>query len=362
MNENKRLLYIHPYYLPYYDVYDSFANSNSYIVGNHYLKDRIKEFAYVNTKYWPESIQLQKIFIKIKNLMPLIRKLNFDFIITKEIFSPISYEISKINKQLMFKHIIYCDETTKMNSSLWGIFPFTRHYAKYNINFNNNYYIASSRLVLNNLLELGVPRQRILLMHIAIYSEKFKESQLNDICHNIVFIGNLEKNKGLITIIRAFNLINNRNIKLHIAGRGALQDLVVRAAAQNRNLVYHGFVTEQDKIELLSKADVFLYPSEDIIFPLNIRRWEEQGAVSALEAMASGIPVIGSDSGVLPEILDKNIIIKQGDPSELAKQIILLCSDYAKRKELHRHNIKRINEEYNINKNKIIFNDFIENI
>ena len=170
MSENKKLLYIHPYYLPYYDVYDVFLTSNSYFIGNVHLKDQIKHSTYVNTEYWPKGIQFQKIYTKIKNLNSLIQKFNIEFIITKEIFSPISYKISKINKQLKFTHIIYCDETTKFNNSLWGIFPFTRYYAKYNIN-HNNYYIASSRLVLNNLLEMGIPKSHILCPFYVIFMQ-----------------------------------------------------------------------------------------------------------------------------------------------------------------------------------------------
>ncbi|MGP6240453.1 glycosyltransferase family 4 protein [Cuniculiplasma sp. SKW4] len=361
MND-KKLLYIQPYYLPYYDLYNSFCvNSYSYIIGNVYLKDQFKQFIYLDTKYWPKKVQFQKIYVKINGLYKVIKKMNFNFIITKEIFSPISYTISKINKRIKFKHIIYCDETTKFNNSLWGLFPITRYYAKYNVN-SNNYYIASSKLILDNLLNMGIPRSHILLMHISIYPEKFKESKLNDECHNILFIGNLEKNKGIITIIRAFNMINKKNIKLHIAGRGTLKDFVLENATKNKNIIYHGYVTEPDKIKLLFQADMFLYPSEDIILPLNIKRWEEQGAVSALEAMAAGLPVIGSDSGALPEILGKNIIVRQGDFSELAKQILFLCSNHDIRKELHEYNMKRIKEEYNINKNKIILNNFLNNI
>ena len=361
MNNNKKLLYIQPYHLKYYDVYDSFSlSSDSYIIGNTQFKE-LKQFTYLNTEYWPKRAQFQRIYTKIKDLGKLIQNINFNFIITKEIFSPLSYKISKMNKQIQFKHIIYCDETTKIDNSLWGLFPITRHYAKYNVNCDN-YYIASSKLSIDNLLDMDVQRSNILLMHISIYPEKFRESRLNDECCNILFIGNLEVNKGIITIIRAFNMISKKNIKLHIAGSGTLKAFVLDSVSKNRNIVYHGYVTEAYKIELLSKSDIFLYPSEDIMLPLNIRRWEEQGAVSALEGMASGLPVIGSNSGALPEILGKNVIINQGDYLELAKQILFLCSNYDIRKELHRYNIKRVNKEYNINKNKIILNGFLNDI
>jgi glycosyltransferase involved in cell wall biosynthesis len=361
MSDKWKVLYIHPYYLPYYDVYDSFLNSNSYFIGNIKLKDRLKQSIYVNTKYWPKRNLFQKIFVKIENLELLIKEFDFEFVITKEFFSPVSYKISKINKRAKFKHIIYCDETTKFNNSMWGLFPITRYYAKYNIS-QNNYYIASSRLVLNNLISMGIPRPNIILLHISIYPEKFRESQINENCQNILFIGNLEYNKGVITMLRAFNMVDKKDIKLHIAGRGALRDVVLQSAKENKNIVYHGYVSDDQKVDLLSKADIFLYPSEDITLPLNIKRWEEQGAVSALEAMASGVPVIGSDSGALPEILDKNIIIRQGDSSELAKKILSLCSNYTKRQEMHKHNRRRIYEEYNIHKNKIVFQDFLHSI
>lgn len=362
MNGKRKLLYIHPFYLPYYDFYDSFClKSDSYVMGNINLKDKFNSFSYIDTKPWTNFVKIQKIFATVGSLKTIIKKMNFNFIITKEIFSPLSYKVSRINNYIKFKHIIYCDETTKFNNSLWGHFPITWYYAKYNLS-HNNYYIASSKLILNNLLEFGIPKSNILLMRISVYPEKFKDSQLNEKCRNILFIGNLEKNKGIITLIRAFNLLYNKDIKLHIAGRGKFEEYVIESSKKNRNIVYHGYVTEEDKRALLSSADIFLYPSEDIIAAFKVKRWEEQGAVSALEAMASGVPVIGSDSGTLPEILGSNMTIEQGNYRELAKKILSLCSDYDLRREIHKENKEKIIQKYNINQNKIIFKNFLDNI
>jgi len=353
----KKLLYIYPEYLPYYD-HINILGSNKNII-SYINKNKLENFNYINLTYDYNNIYYQKFFpMDKKQLSKLINNLNPDYIITKEIFSPLSYIITKINKN--YKHIIYCDETTYINKSLWGLFPISRYYAYYNIK-NNKYYIASSELVFKRLVSLGIKSENILLINISVYPEKFKESKLiNRDKFNLLFIGNLEKNKGIITIIKAFNIIKNRNIYLNIAGKGSLKDFVIKNSELNNNILYHGYINEEEKIKLLSESDVFLYPSEDILMPLNIKRWEEQGAVSALEAMASGLPVIGSDSGVLPEILGENLLIRQKDYLDLAKKIEFLYNNYDMRTKLHYYNIKRINENYNINKNQTKYCEFLD--
>ncbi|MGC8621633.1 MAG: glycosyltransferase family 4 protein [Caldisphaera sp.] len=307
----------------------------------------------MNSNYKYKNPWLGKVFQKLIGIDDAVEKLRPDIIVTREIFSPLSYQITKLNDSERFKHIIYVDETTEINNSAWGLFPLTRKYAKYNA-CKNNYYISSSNKAMNSLLKIGIDKEKIILVRISIYTNKYLESQTSDGGKfRILFLGNLERNKGILTILKAIRQLRIKDLEFHFAGKGSLKDIIIEESMKNNHIIYHGYVSETLKIDLLQKSNLFVYPSEDIMLPFGIKRWEEQGAISALEAMASGLPVIGSDSGALPEIIEGNPIIKQGDSNSLAENIEILLSDEKMRKYLHQYNMKRVRELYDIDKNKI---------
>jgi glycosyltransferase involved in cell wall biosynthesis len=76
----------------------------------------------------------------------------------------------------------------------------------------------------------------------------------------------------------------------------------------------------QDHIEdILSMADVFLLPSE-----------LESFGLSALEAMASGVPVVGSDAGGLPEVVkhtETGFLLPVGDVEGMAARTLEILKD-----------------------------------
>lgn len=363
MQLEKKLLYIYPYNLPYYSTSNyagAYENIKSYIIANKDIVNNFKGFEPIHAEYRKIG-NIKNIFQYIKNLDNIINNLRPEYVMTKEIFSSLSYQVSHINKN-RYIHIMFIDETTNINESLWGLFPISRYYTYYNAK-KNNYYIVNSKKVLNILLSFGIKSERISIIYDGVYPEKYTISTIeNKNVFNLVFIGNLENNKGIVTIISAFNLLKNNNIRLHIAGTGSLKNYVMQNAEKNKNIIYHGYISEEEKKSLLSKADIFLYTSEDILLPFKIKRWEEQGAVSAIEAMASGIPIIGSSSGNMPEILGENLIIKQKDYIDLSGKIEFLLNNYDLRKKLHDYNIKRVNQLFNINNNILKFQQFLKTI
>ena len=94
-----------------------------------------------------------------------------------------------------------------------------------------------------------------------------------------------------------------------------------RALARRLGLSDHvRFLGRQDRIEeLTGSADVFLLPSE-----------LESFGLSALEAMASGVPVVGSDAGGLPEVVkhtETGFLLPVGDIEGMAARTIEILKD-----------------------------------
>lgn len=82
--------------------------------------------------------------------------------------------------------------------------------------------------------------------------------------------------------------------------------------------------------EVLSQSHIFVLPSRQEGLPR-----------AALEAMALGLPCIGSDVGGFPEILEPDAIVRPGNVNDLAKCMTRLASNPARLAEMSAHNLKR---------------------
>jgi glycosyltransferase involved in cell wall biosynthesis len=116
----------------------------------------------------------------------------------------------------------------------------------------------------------------------------------------IYFIGRPVHEKGAHLLVQALPIVRNQGIsaKLVIAGgggRGHLEALAGNLGVWN-HVYFAGRVSDEDRDRLYKVADCACYPS----------LYEPFGIV-ALEAMAAGVPVVTSDAGGLPEVVEHNV-------------------------------------------------------
>src|SRR5207245_2798836 len=103
---------------------------------------------------------------------------------------------------------------------------------------------------------------------------------------------------------------------------------IERSPARDRIRVV-GYVHQRDLPSLYREFDVLAVPS------LTTPTWIEQFGRVAVEAMATGIPVVASDSGSLPEVIgDGGLLVPPGDPRALAAALDRLAGDPAERARL----------------------------
>lgn len=135
----------------------------------------------------------------------------------------------------------------------------------------------------------------------------------------LAFLGRLVYEKGVHTLLAAMPIVlaSFPDSKLVIAGTGPERDpLEELALGLGDRVRFTGFLDETDKCLLLQSAELCIFPS----------LYEPFGLV-ALEAMASGTPLIVSDTGGLAEIVSHGInacTFPPGDSEALAAQIIQL--------------------------------------
>ena len=134
-------------------------------------------------------------------------------------------------------------------------------------------------------------------------------------------MGRLTEQKGFTDLIAAIPLTKNKDYSVEIAGEGEAEKSLQRAI-QTLGL------TERVRLVGLVEAPSFLARIDAFIFP---SRWEGLG-LAAIEAAASGRPVIASRAGGITEVLDqeKAWLFTPGQPAELAAQIDALSAALVK--------------------------------
>src|SRR5262249_1148876 len=93
--------------------------------------------------------------------------------------------------------------------------------------------------------------------------------------------------------------------------------------------------------QYLRRMSVLVLPS------LTTPTWKEQFGHVLIEAMICGVPIIGSDSGAIPEVLgNAGLVVKEGDVEALTSALDKLMSDPELRQELGARGYFRVLEEY----------------
>ena len=140
----------------------------------------------------------------------------------------------------------------------------------------------------------------------------------------LIHVSNFRKVKRVEDVLRAFDIVRKEiPCKLILVGDGPERpaiDKLCRELNTCNDIISVGKIANPQ--EVLAISDVFVLPSETESFGL-----------SALEAMASKIPVVSSNTGGIPElnVHDKTgYMSKVGDYEDMAKNIIALLSDEKK--------------------------------
>jgi len=147
----------------------------------------------------------------------------------------------------------------------------------------------------------------------------------------VLCVATLEPRKNISTLICAFHLVKQRIDVKHslvlAGGRGWLfKDIfrTVKGLGLERDVVFTGFVPDEDLPALYQGAELFVYPS-----------LYEGFGLPPLEAMASGTPVVASNSSSIPEVVgDAGILVNPHDVESIAQAMIEVLTNRDLREEL----------------------------
>jgi glycosyltransferase involved in cell wall biosynthesis len=159
----------------------------------------------------------------------------------------------------------------------------------------------------------------------------------------VLFFGGLKPRKNLETMLDVWTAVapSHPEARLVVAGGGALLGDLRRRADRlgvSASVVFTGYVPEADKADYFNLADVFFFPSAMEGFGLAVG-----------EAMSSGLPVVVSNRGSIPELVvdgEGGFVSDPTDPARFAERLRLLLGDAALRRKLGQANAARIEERF----------------
>jgi phosphatidylinositol alpha-mannosyltransferase len=154
---------------------------------------------------------------------------------------------------------------------------------------------------------------------------------LRDSCVNVLFVGRLEKRKGLRDLLRGYQYLHERvpKTRLIIAGDGPLRGMVESFVSSRRleNVVLAGYVPDQVLPRFHASADVFCAPATG----------RESFGIVLLEAMSAGLPVVATEIPGYLSVVEAGVdslTVRPKRPVELGAALTVLARDPLLRRRL----------------------------
>jgi len=160
----------------------------------------------------------------------------------------------------------------------------------------------------------------------------------------IGYAGRLVPEKGVELLLRACAGLPRTGWRLAILGDGPDRARLARVASELNiadQVRFWGHLPSAQMPRFYAEMDILVLPS------ITRPNWTEQFGRVLIEAMACGVPVIGSDAGEIPHVIgDAGIVVPQQDVMALRDAIAELAGDPARRAELAARGRQRVLDHY----------------
>lgn len=202
-------------------------------------------------------------------------------------------------------------------------------------------FVSPSQYLADTYVAAGLPPDKIHVVWNGIDVDKIAaiDRKSSGGVLRFSFFGYFGRHKGVHTLLSALPLLKDRQrVRINLIGDGD-QILVYKQQLRENgcaNLVkFWGKLDNTQVGSAYAKTDVLVLPSI----------WRENQPVSITEAMACGIPVIASNMGGIPELVQDGVtgfIFEAGNPADLAEKMDRLIADPVLVKNLGRNGQERI--------------------
>ncbi|HEX3279722.1 MAG TPA: glycosyltransferase family 4 protein [Pyrinomonadaceae bacterium] len=216
--------------------------------------------------------------------------------------------------------------------------------------------IAISDYIKGQLIAAGVPEEKIAVRYLGVDNQRFRpDASAREVWARklsippdeliISTVSYLRPIKNPQIIVEACGLLAQRRLRAHliVAGDGEmlaeLKRLSERLGIADR---VHWLGLVPDPLSLLQASDLFLLATMGEAFGLALA-----------EAMACGVPVVGSRAGAIPEVVkdgETGLLVNPMDPAALAEGIEKLGRDHVLRKQMAQQAVERVADHFTLEK------------
>lgn len=176
-----------------------------------------------------------------------------------------------------------------------------------------------------------------------------KSRKPNDAPLELLFIGALNKNKGIYVLLEIIKKLSETKISIHANIVGEWSSEMDKANTMKfirenelaDYLTFHGLLLTHDKWRLLSKSDIFVFPS-----------FNEGQPLVLIEAMAFGMPIVSSTVGAIPDTIENGVngfMIEEHDANQYFKKIVELSQNVELYERISNKNIETYENRFTSN-------------
>jgi L-malate glycosyltransferase len=182
--------------------------------------------------------------------------------------------------------------------------------------------IANSRAAADRLQRERVPVRKIAVVPNGIDLCHFPPRRAREVLRRVVVVANLRPQKGHDVLLDAIPIVLQHfpDALFALAGSGGeLESLRARVRAEGLSHAVTFLGHQNDVSACLTANDIFVLPSRSEAFPNAV-----------LEAMACGMPIVASDVGGIPELVENGhtgFLVPAGDPQALADRVCRLMAN-----------------------------------
>jgi len=201
--------------------------------------------------------------------------------------------------------------------------------------FDYDTIIVPTSHVKSRFVEYGVDGSRIEVVPNGVNWRRFHLPEVESHHANLVTVGRLSKRKGQSDVLGAVERLHREHgdVTLDVIGAGPARSRLENLTTQldiSDQVTFHGYVSDEKKIELLNRAEIFVFASRQEGFGLVL-----------LEAMSAGLPVVARELPVYHEFFtheQNGFLVEEPVKDNLASKISGLIDSNNKRSEIGKVN------------------------
>ena len=222
--------------------------------------------------------------------------------------------------------------------------------------------LCASQELLELLLDVGVPRERLRLYHLGIDLAAFVRGAPHAV-PRVVMVGRFIEKKGFEYGVRAFARARELGApgQLIVIGggerEGKLRALVAELGIADA-VQFAGVLPSSEVARVLSGSDVLMAPS---VVSMDGNR--ESGVIALKEGSASGLAALGTYHGGIPEIIDDGVtgyLVQERDVASLADRLHRVLTDRALCERLGVAGRAKMEREYDLTRQVGVLESFYD--